>query len=77
MTTDWNKHRPPSLGEFELIAGEAYRRLPRSFRDMTEDVLIRVEDFPTDEVLELARYRVPFRPARALSGRRSYPPKRA
>lgn len=60
MTTDWNKHRPPSLGEFELIAGEVYRRLPRSFRDMTEDVLIRVEDFPTDEVLDSLGIESPF-----------------
>lgn len=60
MTTDWNKHRPPSLGEFELIAGEVYRRLPRSFRDMTEDVLIRVEDFPTDEVLDSLGIDSPF-----------------
>jgi predicted Zn-dependent protease with MMP-like domain len=50
--TDWHTHRAPSLGEFELIASDAYKRLPRSFRDMTADVLIRVEDFPTDEVLD-------------------------
>ena len=50
--TDWHKHRAPTLGEFETIVTAAYRRLPRSFRDMTEDVLIRVEDFATDDVLD-------------------------
>ena len=52
MSTDWHKHRAPTLGEFEVIVSEAYKRLPRNFRDMTKDVLIRVEDFPTDEVLD-------------------------
>jgi predicted Zn-dependent protease with MMP-like domain len=49
---DWHKHRAPSLAEFEEIAQAAFDRLPRRFRDMTKDVLIRVEDFPTDDVLD-------------------------
>lgn len=52
MTTDWHKHRAPSLEEFETIANAAFQKLPAAFRDMTKDVLIRVEDFPTDEVLD-------------------------
>jgi predicted Zn-dependent protease with MMP-like domain len=52
MTTDWHHHRAPSLEEFEAIANAAYQKLPAAFRDMTKDVLIRVEDFPTDEVLD-------------------------
>ena len=58
--TEWHKHRAPSLGEFEVIASEAYKRLPRSFRDMTKDVLIRVEDFPTGEVLDSLGIDSPF-----------------
>jgi predicted Zn-dependent protease with MMP-like domain len=50
--TDWSKLEAPSLAEFETIAHKAYDRLPARFRDMTKDVLIRIEDFPTDEVLD-------------------------
>jgi len=60
MTTDWRTHRAPNLAEFETIANAAYNKLPRSFRDMTEDVLIRVEDFPTDEVLDSLGIESPF-----------------
>lgn len=52
MTTDWHEHRAPSLAEFEAIAQHAYDRLPARFRDMTRDVVIRVEDFATDDVLD-------------------------
>ena len=50
--TDWSKLEAPSLAEFEAIADAAYRRLPGRFRALTGDLLIRVEDFPTDEVLD-------------------------
>ena len=50
--SDWNLRSAPSLAEFEAIADAAYRRLPQRFRDMCGDVVIRVEDFPTDEVLD-------------------------
>jgi predicted Zn-dependent protease with MMP-like domain len=50
--TDWSKLEAPSLAEFEMIADAAYRRLPGRFRTLTGDLLIRVEDFPTDEVLD-------------------------
>jgi predicted Zn-dependent protease with MMP-like domain len=50
--TEWHKHRAPSLAEFEAIAQAAFDKLPANFRNMTKDVLIRVEDFATDEVLD-------------------------
>jgi predicted Zn-dependent protease with MMP-like domain len=50
--TDWSKLEAPSLTEFETIAEAAYRRLPGRFRALTGDLLIRVEDFATDEVLD-------------------------
>jgi predicted Zn-dependent protease with MMP-like domain len=50
--TDWNKLDAPSLADFEAIADAAYARLPARFRALTGDVLIRVEDFPTEEVLD-------------------------
>src|SRR6202030_391404 len=36
----------------EVIAAEAFRRLPAKFRALCEGLIIRVEDFPTDEVLD-------------------------
>jgi predicted Zn-dependent protease with MMP-like domain len=50
--TQWSKLKAPSLAEFEAIADAAYRRLPVRFRDMCGEVIIRVEDFPSDEVLD-------------------------
>jgi len=49
---EWNKLEAPSLAELEAIADAAYARLPARFRALTGDLLIRVEDFPTDEVLD-------------------------
>jgi predicted Zn-dependent protease with MMP-like domain len=49
---DWQGAEAPSLAELEAIADQAFKRLPRRFRDLCKDVVIRVEDFPTDEVLD-------------------------
>ncbi len=48
----WRAAAPPSLAEIEALAQEAYAKLPNEFRAMCQDLVIRVEDFPTDEVLE-------------------------
>jgi predicted Zn-dependent protease with MMP-like domain len=57
---DWSKLEAPSLAEFETIATAAYRRLPGRFRALTGDLLIRVEDFPTGEVLDQMGIESPF-----------------
>ena len=48
----WRRSQAPSLAEFERLASEAFRRLPEHFRALCADLVIRVEDFPTDEVLD-------------------------
>jgi predicted Zn-dependent protease with MMP-like domain len=48
----WRPLKSPSLVEFEAIATEAFRRLPAHFRDRCEGVVIHVEDYATDEVLD-------------------------
>ncbi len=48
----WIGAKSPSLAEIEAIAGEAFARLPQAFREMAEAVVIRVEDFPTNEILD-------------------------
>ena len=41
----------PSLEELDALAAEAYARLPKAFHELTGNVVIRVEDFPDDDVL--------------------------
>ena len=48
----WRPLKAPSLIEFEVIATEAFRRLPEEFRRKCEGVVIRIEDTATDEVLD-------------------------
>ena len=48
----WRDARSPSLEEMEALAGEAYAALPEQFRALCHGLVIRIEDFPTEEVLE-------------------------
>jgi predicted Zn-dependent protease with MMP-like domain len=56
----WRASRSPSLAEFEAMAEAAYGRLPAKFRALCEGLVIRVEDFPTDEVLDDMRAQSEF-----------------
>ncbi len=48
----WRPRKAPSLGELEVLAGDVFARLPPQFRALCEDLVIRVDDFPADEVLD-------------------------
>jgi predicted Zn-dependent protease with MMP-like domain len=48
----WRRAKAPSLEELEVLAEAAYRRLPEGFRSMCQGLVVRVADFPTDEVLD-------------------------
>ena len=56
----WRDARSPSLEEMEALASEAYAALPEQFRALCEGLVIRVEDFPTEEVLEDMRAQTEF-----------------
>ena len=56
----WAGRQAPSLVDFEQLAAAAWQRLPQEFRDLSGDVLIRVEDFPTDDVLQAVGLKSPF-----------------
>ena len=56
----WRTVKAPSLEELEVIASDAYARLPETFRALCADLIIRVDDFPTDEVLEQMRAQSEF-----------------
>ena len=47
----WRGIKAPSLAALEVLAGEVFHRLPRRFRDLCVDLVIQVDDFPSEEVL--------------------------
>ena len=49
---DWRGAKAPSLDQFEVMANAAYWRLPDHFRLLCEGLVIQVEEFATDEVLD-------------------------
>jgi len=51
----WKSAKAPSLVEIEVMAREVFERLPENFRQLCEGVIIRIDDFPTDEVLDEMR----------------------
>ena len=57
---DWAKKQAPSLADLEALADAAWGRLPRQFRDLCGDVVIRIEDFATEEVLREMDLDSPF-----------------
>jgi predicted Zn-dependent protease with MMP-like domain len=48
----WALARAPSLAELEVLAEAAFARLPSQFRQLCTNLVIRVDDFPTDDVLQ-------------------------
>jgi predicted Zn-dependent protease with MMP-like domain len=48
----WRSVMAPSLAELEALAGEVFKHLPKRFRDLAADVIIRVDDFPSEDVLD-------------------------
>ena len=59
-SVDWRALHAPSLGEFEQIADEAWRRLPGRFREVCGSIVVRVEDFAADEILDDMDIEDPF-----------------
>ena len=56
----WRPVKAPSLGELEVLAGEVFGDLPKDFRDLCAGVVIQVDDFPSDEVLDEMRAETEF-----------------
>jgi predicted Zn-dependent protease with MMP-like domain len=57
---DWDAVRAPDLTEIEELADAAWRRLPGEFRALCGDVVVRVEDFASKEVLRELKIDSPF-----------------
>jgi predicted Zn-dependent protease with MMP-like domain len=56
----WQDAVAPSLADFEQMAAAAWDRLPGEFRKMCGDLIIRVEDFALDEILDGLDIENPF-----------------
>ena len=57
---NWRDAFSPSLEDIEQLARSAWDRLPSEFRAMCEDLVIRVDEFPTEDVLETMDAETPF-----------------
>ncbi len=49
---DWKNAVAPTLADFEVIASAVWERLAPEFREVCSDLVIRIEDFAIDEVLD-------------------------
>lgn len=56
----WKSAVAPTLADFERLAADAFYRLPTEFRGLVKDLLIRVEDFATEEDLDDLGIESPF-----------------
>lgn len=65
----WHARLSPSLADFERLAQQAWRALPDEFRTLTGEVMIRVAEFPEDEVLEDLAMETPFELLGLFEGR--------
>jgi len=57
---DWRNVSAPSLDEIELLAREAFERLPERFRQCCADLVTRVDDFPSEDVMRAMRLESEF-----------------
>lgn len=57
---DWRRTQAPSLADFEAMASAAWEKLPAHFRELASDVVIRIEDFASEDVLDDMGIEDPF-----------------
>ncbi|MGE0628568.1 MAG: metallopeptidase family protein [Hyphomicrobiaceae bacterium] len=57
---DWADREAPTIADFEQLAAAAWDRLPGQFRQAAQDVVVRVDDFATAEVLDAMGIEDPF-----------------
>jgi len=56
----WRGVPAPSLAEIETLAADAYARLPTDFRNLCENLVIQVTDFPAEEVMDSMQVETEF-----------------
>lgn len=58
--TDWTDLTPPDLAMFELLAEQALMALPEPYRRAAQKVVLRIEDFASDDMLDALEIGNPF-----------------
>jgi predicted Zn-dependent protease with MMP-like domain len=56
----WKEAPAPSLDEIAALAEAAFADLPPAFRDKAGDIVFRVDDYPTEQVLDELGIEDPF-----------------
>ena len=56
----WRDRRAPTLADFERIAANAYRNLSTEFLSLTGEVIIRVANFPDEDITDDLALDTPF-----------------
>ena len=51
MEQSWHNQTAPSLDDFDRMARQAFDALPDLFKQISADVVIRIDDFPDEELL--------------------------
>lgn len=59
-TVDWKGATAPTLADFEVMAAAAWEKIQPEFREVCGDLVIRIEDFALDEVLDELDIESPF-----------------
>lgn len=59
-TGNWRDQHSPSIGVIESLAIEAYGNLPEEFRRLAAGLVIRIAEFPDDDVFEDMALETPF-----------------
>jgi predicted Zn-dependent protease with MMP-like domain len=57
---DWHEAAAPSLDDLAALAEAAFAALPAKFRGLAGEVVFRVDDFASDDVLEDLEIEDPF-----------------
>jgi len=58
--TQWRDAMAPSLSVFQSLAANVWEKLPSQFRQVCGDLVIRVDDFAADDVLDDLDIESPF-----------------
>ena len=58
--TDWTALTPPDLATFEQLAERALLALPEPYQRAAKQVVLRIEDFASDDMLDALEIESPF-----------------
>jgi predicted Zn-dependent protease with MMP-like domain len=60
LPTDWSDVKAPSLADLSKLANAAMTKLPDPFRSAVEGIIIQVDDFPDDNIIDEMELETPF-----------------